>query len=337
MTLPTSRFASGNLPGSSLRSPLASPDFGLQIASTVFGFVTSARHAVLAASLALAVVAPMTAYAQQNPVATDVSVASGVGPAAASGVAGQGAQTSSGQAPAANDFDARQKALDARTADNNYRYAVAQHNCYSKFFVNHCLNSARDDMRVVAADIRKEQLALDDEKRVEHARERDQQAAVKRAQDEADAPARAAQDARNAQAYEDKQHQHQLNQAQREAEAPQRAANEQAYQQKQQQHAIDQAQRGVSPAQAAANQKAYDAKQADFQRKLDEAHQQAAQKAQERVEKQQRFEQKQTDAAQHKADVEARQKQAAEKARQKQEEQAKQQQQLEQQQKQQQQ
>ncbi|MBN3753387.1 colicin transporter [Paraburkholderia sp. Tr-20389] len=298
----------------------------MPVASVAFGSAASIRRVALAASLAFvacAAVAPGMADAQQST------------PGASSAVAASGAAAV--DVSDSSDFDLRQKALDGRTADNNYRYAVAQHNCYSKFFVNHCLNSARDDMRVVAADIRKEQLALDDEKRMQHARQRDEQAAVKRAQYEADAPGREAQDARNAQAYEDKQRQHQLNQAQREAEAPQRSANEQAYQQKQQQHAIDQAQRGISPSQAAANQKAYDAKQADFQRKLDEAHRQAAQKAQERVEKQQRYEQKQTEATQHKADVEERQKQAAEKARQKQDEQAKQQQQLDQQQKQQQQ
>jgi hypothetical protein len=295
-TLPTSRILPATLPALLSRSLFASP--------VLFAFL-------------LAAATPVAAFAQDNPASSAVASPDDAGTANATDVT--------------SDFDARQKTLDARTAENNYRYAVAEHDCYSKFFVNHCLGKARDDMRVVAADIRKEQLALDDEKRVQHARQRDEQAAIKRAQDEAEAPARAAQDARNAQAFDDKQRQHQLDQAQRAAEAPQRAANEQAYQQKQQQHAIDQAQRGISPSQAAANQKAYDAKQADFQRKLDEAHAQGAQKAQERVEKQQKFEAKQSDAAQHKADVEARQKQAAEKAQQKQEEQAKEQQQQQQQ------
>ncbi len=63
-------------------------------------------------------------------------------------------------------FDARQKVLDQRTEENNYRYAVAEHDCYSRFFVNHCLDKARDSMRTVQADIRKEQLALDGEQRV---------------------------------------------------------------------------------------------------------------------------------------------------------------------------
>ncbi|MDR6419350.1 hypothetical protein J2801_001601 [Paraburkholderia phenoliruptrix] len=271
-------------------------------------------------------------------------------PAAAKSAASTqpGTQGASADAKAASDatastasldseFDARQKALDQRTEENNYRYGVAEHNCYSNFFVNHCLNKARDEMRTVQAQIRKEQLALDGEERAERARKRDEQAALKRAQDEASAPQRAAEDARNAQAYEEKQRQHELDQAQRNAEAPQRSANAEAYEEKQRQHAIDQAQRGISPSEAAANQRAYDQKQGDFQRKLEEARRQGAQKAQERVEKQQSFAKKQAEAAQHKADVEARQKQAAEKAEQKRQEQLKQQKQLEEQQRQQQQ
>lgn len=255
---------------------------------------------------AVSLIFAVPAQAQNAPLSPDAASAASAIP---------GTQAGSPDATS-NDFDARQKALNTRTDENNYRYAVAQHNCYSTFFVNHCIGKARDAMREVAADIRKQQLALDDEQRVERARKRDEEAAIKRARDEAEAPQRAADDARNAQAFEDKQRQHAVDQAQRDAEAPQRAANEKAFQAKQQQHAVDQAQRGISASDAAANQKAYDTKQSDYQRKLDEARQQGAQKAQQRVENAQHYNQKQIDAAQHKADVEARQKQAAEKAQQ---------------------
>src|SRR5437868_9943964 len=50
-------------------------------------------------------------------------------------------------ASATQDFDARQKVLNQRSAENDYRYAVAEHDCYSKFFVNHCLGNASDRMR----------------------------------------------------------------------------------------------------------------------------------------------------------------------------------------------
>jgi hypothetical protein len=247
--------------------------------------------ASLAAWVAVAVAVPLTAFAQDTPVAPPSAVSDAVARAdAPDGASGSASD---------NDFDVRQKALDRRSAENDYQYGVAEHNCYSKFLVNYCLGKARDNQREVRAQIRKEQLALDDERRAARAQQRDEQAVVKRAQDEASAPARAATDVRNAQSFEDKQRQHELDQAKRNAEAPQRAAN----------------------------QRAYDQKQADFQRKLDQAHQQAAQKAQERAQNAQRYQQKQVDAAQHKADVETRQKQAAQKAQQKQQEQLREQQQ----------
>lgn len=248
-------------------------------------FSAFARAAGLAAAL---VVCPLALAAQPSPVA------------GASAVSGQGAtaeHTAAVNAPATNDFDARQKALDERGAQNDYAYGVAVHNCYSKFFVNACLGRARDKMRAAQARIHAEQLALNDERRAAHAQERDEREALKAASEAADAPQRAAADARNAAAFEEKQRQHALEAARRGAEAPQRAAN----------------------------QAAYDRKQADYQRKLDDARRQAAQDARERAERAQRFEQKQADAAQHKADVEARQKQAAQKAQEKQQEQLQQQ------------
>ena len=270
-------------------------------------------------AVALCASAGVPAMAQEG------ALPQGAGPANA--VAPTGSVTSGDSVQA--DFDARQKELDRRAAENNYRFGVAQHDCYSRFFVNHCLGRARDQMRAVQADIRSQQLKLDDEQRAERARNRDQQAALQRAQNEADAPQRAANEARNVAAYEQKQQQHALDEQQRAAEAPQRAANEQAYEQKQQQHALDEAQRAgeQSQAQHAANQAAYDQKQSDFQKKLDQARLQGEQQAQERAQKAGRYQQKQEDAAKHKADVEARQKQAAEKAQQKQQQEQQQQQQ----------
>jgi len=182
-------------------------------------------------------------------------------------------------------FDARQKALDARTAASDYDYAVTQHNCYSKFFVNHCLRQARDKFHTVRLQIREDQLALSEEQRAWRVRQRDEQIAIKRARDAALEPQRMVAAERNQQQFEEKQRQHALDAARRNAQAPQREANQQAYSRK----------------------------QAEYQRKLDAAHNQAVQKQQERERNVQRYEQKQSAAAQHKADVEARQKQAEEK------------------------
>jgi hypothetical protein len=207
-----------------------------------------------------------------------------------------------------NDFAARQKALNKRTEENDYRYGVAAHNCYSRFFVNHCLGNARDEMRVTRQQIRKEQLALDDEQRAAHAADRDREAAIKRAQYAAEAPQRDATEKSNEASYAQKQRQNELAAAQRNAEAPQRAAN----------------------------QAAYDRKQADYQKKLDEARARGVQDAQDRDLKAQRYEQKQQEAAQHQAEVEARQKEAAAKQQQRAQQEQQRQEQLKQQQQQQQ-
>ncbi|WGS40392.1 hypothetical protein LFL97_11645 [Burkholderia sp. JSH-S8] len=219
-----------------------------------------------------------------------LAAALSLGPAGAHAQASDVAASAPVAAQAAPDFDARQKVLNQRTAKNDYRYAVAEHDCYSTFFVNHCLGKARDQMRDERASIRQEQLALDDEQRAVRAEQRDQQIALKNAQNAAQAPQRAQNEAANAAAFRDKQQENALKRAERGAEGPQRAASRQAY----------------------------DQKQADFQRKLDDAHRQAAQKAQERASNAERYERKQNVAAQHKADVEQRQKDAAEKAKQQQ-------------------
>ncbi|WP_250525898.1 colicin transporter [Caballeronia sp. GAWG2-1] len=183
----------------------------------------------------------------------------------------------------------RQKALDKRTAQNDYAYGVKEHDCYGKFFVNHCLDNARTAMREERKQIRQQQLALDDEQRAERTKQRDEQTALKQAQYDAEAPQRAASEKSSQQSYEEKQRQNALSAAQRQAEAPQRAAN----------------------------QAAYDRKQADYQRQLEEARARGVQDAQDREQKADRYEQKQRDAAQHRAEVEARQKEAARKQQEK--------------------
>ena len=58
------------------------------------------------------------------------------GPSGASDAKARGAEGAAGEAPG-NGFDARQADLNHRTEENNYNYAVDEHNCYSKFLVNY--------------------------------------------------------------------------------------------------------------------------------------------------------------------------------------------------------
>src|SRR5471032_555402 len=217
--------------------------------------------------------------------------ASGVPANRADGVVGASGAIDAGAAQSTadtNPFTARQKALDVRSAENNYLYGVKQHDCYSTFFVNHCLDKARDAKREVGQQIRKEQLALDDEQRLQHAQQRDQQTAIKRAQYASEAPQRAASEKASEESFAEKQRQNELSAAQRNAEAPQRAQN----------------------------QADYDRKQADYQKKLADAAARGVQDAKDREDKAERFAAKQRDAAEHQTEVQSRQKEAAAKQQQ---------------------
>jgi hypothetical protein len=180
---------------------------------------------------------------------------------------------------------ARQAQLDRRSALNQYEYGVATHNCYSAILVNYCLQKARNKMIANKRMIRDEQNALDDARRTAHAQQRDEQALLKH---EADARAATQRVARERE-------------------------NETAYDAKQRQHAINEVRRGAQASQRAANQRAYDQKQADYQRKLEQARQQAAQDARQREDNVRRFDEKQRRAAKHAADVRERQARAAQK------------------------
>ncbi|MCY0388069.1 hypothetical protein OVY01_12640 [Robbsia sp. Bb-Pol-6] len=189
----------------------------------------------------------------------------------------------------AHAHDAQQKTLDERTARMNYAYAVAQHNCYAHFFVNHCLTVARDTMRVEKGQVRTEQLALSAERRSDRARQRETRAEEKRVQTAADAPQRAANEARNRAAFAAKQQQHQLDLAKR-------------------------GQDGAEQRQRAANAAAYRQKQAAHQQALDQANRNADADAAKRAENVHRYEQKQSDAADRQRDLDARRRKAQERA-----------------------
>ncbi|CAN7257782.1 colicin transporter [Caballeronia sp. LjRoot29] len=301
ITLPTSRLSPAlpTAPVDSFASTGPAAPGGVAIVRQVLPFA----RCVAATLIALACAGAGTAAMAQSPkpinpgtsVTQTPLVESGAQDSAAQAASGVPAgQIEAGDGGAAlatadtNGFGARQKALDVRSAENNYTYGVKQHNCYSDFFVNHCLDKARDAKREVARQIRTEQLALDDEQRLQHAQQRDQQTALKRAQYASEAPQRAASEKASQESFEEKQRQNALSAAQRNAEAPQRAAN----------------------------QADYDRKQADYQKKLADAAARGVQDAKEREDKAERFAAKQRDAAEHQTEVAARQKEAAAKQQQ---------------------
>ncbi|VVD75316.1 hypothetical protein PCO31111_00824 [Pandoraea communis] len=170
--------------------------------------------------------------------------------------------------PADDDFAGRHALLDRQRAWIDYRFEQAKYDCATKFFVNYCIDNARDKQREALKAVRSQRLVLEDQERRARAQERDERLAEKRAQTAAEAPQRAAERAKNVSDYETKQAEYQQRVTERTGQAPQRAANAEQY----------------------------NAKQAGQQQKLDEAKATAAQKAAEREDNVRKYNQKQQDA-----------------------------------------
>lgn len=170
--------------------------------------------------------------------------------------------------PADDDFAGRRAVLDRQRAWIDYRFEEAKYECASKFFVNYCIDKARDEQREELRAVRSQRLVLEDQERKARAQDRDERLAEKRAQTAAEAPQRAAERAQNVSDYEAKQAEYQQRVTERTGQAPQRAANAEQY----------------------------NAKQAGQQQKLDDAKATEAQKAAEREENVRKYNQKQQDA-----------------------------------------
>lgn len=182
------------------------------------------------------------------------------------------------------DFDAERKAIADSRAWTNYRFAKQERDCYDTYFVNHCLDKAKETQREELAVLRKRELEVGDAERAYKAAKRDREQALRQAEFEASQPGRAANEAASREAFERKQQDQQLRDAQRAAEAPGRAANAQSYKEK----------------------------QAGFDKRMNEAKQKGAEQARQHQENAKAYEQKQRDAAQRQKDVEERRAKAKE-------------------------
>jgi hypothetical protein len=230
----------------------------------------AARLALLCAGVAVLLM-PMHGHAQAAPAAAQAP-----------------AQAPVAQAPQApqppRDFAAERKAIGDSRAWTNYRYGKAEHDCYDKFFVTHCIDKAKDAQRQELQVLRKRELEVGDAERAFKAVERDQAQAVKRAEYEAGQPGREANERASRESFERKQQDQQLRDAQHQADAPQRAANAEAY----------------------------NKKQAGFDARVKAAQEQGAQQAVQRQENVKAFEAKQRDAEQRQKDIDERRAKAKE-------------------------
>ncbi|MGC7402575.1 hypothetical protein ACPWR0_01935 [Pandoraea pneumonica] len=170
--------------------------------------------------------------------------------------------------PDDDDFAGRRAVLDRQRAWIDYRFQEAKYECASKFFVNYCIDKARDEQREALKALRSQRLVLEDAERKARANERDERLDAKRAQTAAEAPQRAAERAQNVTSYQEKQAEYQQRVTERTGKAPERAANAEQY----------------------------NAKQAEQQKKLDEAKATADQKAAERAENVRKYGEKQAEA-----------------------------------------
>ncbi|SCU76188.1 conserved exported hypothetical protein [Cupriavidus necator] len=185
--------------------------------------------------------------------------------------------------PAANgqrDFAAERKAVEDSRAWTNYRFAAAERECYGKFFVNHCINNAKEVQREELQVLRKRELEVGEAERAHRAAERDREQALRRAEFEASQPKRSASEQSSREAFQKKQQEQQLREAQRQGEAPQRPANAQAYEKKQSDFDArmqEAQQKGAEQArQRQDNVKAYEAKQRDLEQRQKELEERRA-------------------------------------------------------------
>jgi hypothetical protein len=190
-----------------------------------------------------------------------------------------------GAAGEGRDFEAERKAIRDSRAWTNYRFAVAERACYSKFFVTDCIDDAKEIQRGELATLRKRELEVGDAERAYRAETRDREQAIRRAEYEASQPTRTAEEQANREAFQRKQQEQQLRDAQRQADAPRRAANAAAY----------------------------DQKQADFDARMRQAQEQGAQQARQREENAREFEAKQREAEERRKALEERKAKAQEK------------------------
>ncbi|PSB92179.1 hypothetical protein [Candidatus Pandoraea novymonadis] len=72
-----------------------------------------------------------------------------------------------------SDFDGRRAFLERQKASAEYRYSDAIYGCHSKFFVNACLDRAKNKHRKVLSWIRSQRLALEADLRRARAQARD--------------------------------------------------------------------------------------------------------------------------------------------------------------------
>jgi len=101
---------------------------------------------------------------------------------------GLAAKYPSGSIQTQESADQALREVDQQRAAVEQKFAVQQHECYSKFFATDCLDAAKEERRVALAQIRKVEVDANSYVRSARVVERDRNLAEKRARDAANPP-----------------------------------------------------------------------------------------------------------------------------------------------------
>lgn len=188
-------------------------------------------------------------------------------------------------------IDQRRTELDTLRAKAESTYQAQSTVCYQRFFVNACLDKAKEVRRQILQEINREQVSLNDQERLEHASQKQSDAAARQAEEERLAPLKAAERKQNLEEFNKRLKMAQEEEAKRAAGAVSRNEKKAEFERKQRER--DEEQRRIASearAQAElreANQRAYERKQEDAREHAMEIEKKKAEKQQDKDNKSQ--------------------------------------------------
>lgn len=181
-------------------------------------------------------------------------------------------------------IDLRRTELDTLRAKAESTYQTQSTVCYQRFFVNACLDKAKEARRLILQDIHREQVSLNDQERLEHASQRQRDTAARLAEEERLAPIKAAERKQSLEEFNKRLKMAQEEEAKRAASAASRVEKKAEFERKQRER--DEEQRRIA-SEARAQAELREANKRAYERKQEDAREHAEEVAKKKAEKQQ--------------------------------------------------
>lgn len=181
-------------------------------------------------------------------------------------------------------IDQRRTELDTLRAKAESTYQAQSIVCYQRFFVNACLDKAKEARRLILLDINREQVSLNDQERLEHASQKQQDSAARLAEEERLAPIKAAERKQSLEEFNKRLKMAQEEEAKRAASAASRFEKKAEFERKQRER--DEEQRRIA-SEARAQAELREANKRAFERKQEDAREHALEVEKKKTEKQQ--------------------------------------------------